>query len=102
MCPSAQGLPSTLRLHQPGSRAAPLVSSGRRVLPALGLAWANCVNTRLFAARHEGWGGGVIRSLQVGLCNEAGEGRASVQGRGVCLLVARGGDKVRAGGLVGD
>ncbi|PNW82260.1 hypothetical protein CHLRE_06g278151v5 [Chlamydomonas reinhardtii] len=59
------GLPSTLRLHQPGSRAAPLVSSGRRVLPALGLAWANCVNTRLFAARHEGWGGGVIRSLQV-------------------------------------
>ncbi|KAG2439552.1 hypothetical protein HXX76_004905 [Chlamydomonas incerta] len=59
------GLPSTLRLHHPGSRAAPLVSSGRRVLPALGLAWANCVNTRLFAARHEGWGGGVIRSLQV-------------------------------------
>ncbi|GIL77660.1 hypothetical protein Vretifemale_7149 [Volvox reticuliferus] len=48
-----------------GSRPAPLVSSGRRVLPALGLAWANCVNCRLFAARHEAWDGGVVRSLQV-------------------------------------
>ncbi|GIM02039.1 hypothetical protein Vretimale_6768, partial [Volvox reticuliferus] len=47
-----------------GSRPAPLVSSGRRVLPALGLAWANCVNCRLFAARHEAWDGGVVRSLQ--------------------------------------
>ncbi|GIL49834.1 hypothetical protein Vafri_6151 [Volvox africanus] len=48
-----------------GSRPAPLVSSGRRVLPALGLAWANCVNCRLFVARHEAGNGGVVRSLQV-------------------------------------
>ena len=26
-------------------------SSGRRVSPALGIAWANCVNTRLFLMR---------------------------------------------------
>lgn len=49
-----------------GSRAAPLLSSGRRVLPALGLAWGNCINCRLFAARHDGWDGSVARSLQVG------------------------------------
>lgn len=30
-----------------------LYSSGRRVCPALGLAWANCVNTRLFLSRDE-------------------------------------------------
>ncbi|GLI62980.1 hypothetical protein VaNZ11_005837 [Volvox africanus] len=47
-----------------GSRPAPLVSSGRRVLPALGLAWANCVNCRLFVARHEAGDGSVVRCLQ--------------------------------------
>ncbi|EEF30727.1 X-ray repair cross complementing protein 3, xrcc3, putative [Ricinus communis] len=30
-----------------------LYSSGRRVCPALGLAWANCVNSRLFLSRDE-------------------------------------------------
>lgn len=30
-----------------------LISSGRRVCPALGLGWANCVNTRLFLSRTE-------------------------------------------------
>ncbi|XP_010539439.1 PREDICTED: DNA repair protein XRCC3 homolog isoform X2 [Tarenaya hassleriana] len=30
-----------------------LYSSGRRVVPALGLAWANCVNSRLFLSRDE-------------------------------------------------
>ncbi|KAK2993477.1 hypothetical protein RJ640_015161 [Escallonia rubra] len=30
-----------------------LVSSGRRVGPALGLSWANCVNSRLFLSRNE-------------------------------------------------
>ncbi|KAL1356302.1 hypothetical protein HN51_008311 [Arachis hypogaea] len=30
-----------------------LYSSGRRVAPALGLAWANCVNSRLFLSRHD-------------------------------------------------
>ncbi|EOY31825.1 hypothetical protein QUC31_019641 [Theobroma cacao] len=30
-----------------------LYTSGRRVCPALGLAWANCVNSRLFLSRHE-------------------------------------------------
>ncbi|KAG2500277.1 hypothetical protein HYH03_001855 [Edaphochlamys debaryana] len=48
-----------------GSRAGPLVTGGRRVQPALGLAWANCVNARLFAAKHDALGNGVVRSLQV-------------------------------------
>ncbi|XVF47703.1 hypothetical protein PTKIN_Ptkin03bG0132000 [Pterospermum kingtungense] len=30
-----------------------LYTSGRRVCPALGLAWANCVNSRLFLSRNE-------------------------------------------------
>ncbi|XP_021726113.1 DNA repair protein XRCC3 homolog [Chenopodium quinoa] len=30
-----------------------LYTSGRRVCPALGLSWANCVNTRLFISRSE-------------------------------------------------
>ncbi|KAJ4958557.1 hypothetical protein NE237_025668 [Protea cynaroides] len=30
-----------------------LYSSGRRVCPALGLAWANCVNSRLFLSRND-------------------------------------------------
>ncbi|KAJ8750774.1 hypothetical protein K2173_015955 [Erythroxylum novogranatense] len=30
-----------------------LYSSGRRVCPALGLAWANCVNSRLFLSRED-------------------------------------------------
>lgn len=30
-----------------------LYSSGRRVSPALGISWANCVNTRLFLSRSE-------------------------------------------------
>lgn len=30
-----------------------LYSSGRRVCPALGLSWANCVNSRLFLSRDE-------------------------------------------------
>ncbi|OMO61332.1 hypothetical protein CCACVL1_23600 [Corchorus capsularis] len=30
-----------------------LYTSGRRVCPALGLAWANCVNSRLFLSRRE-------------------------------------------------
>ena len=27
------------------------MTSGREVLPALGLAWANCINQRLFVSR---------------------------------------------------
>lgn len=30
-----------------------LNSSGRRVVPALGLAWANCVNSRFFLSRED-------------------------------------------------
>ncbi|KAI5311579.1 hypothetical protein L3X38_040752 [Prunus dulcis] len=30
-----------------------LDTSGRRVSPALGLAWAHCINSRVFLARHE-------------------------------------------------
>lgn len=50
-----------------GPEAGRLVSSGRRVAPALGLAWSHCVNTRLFASRSEGGGSarGPTRSLQV-------------------------------------
>eukprot|EP01018_Ginkgo_biloba_P040189 Gb_37567 [translate_table: standard] len=33
-----------------------LVSSGRRVVPALGLSWAHCVNIRLFLSRLQGPG----------------------------------------------
>ena len=36
--------------HTAGLR---LLSSGREVVPALGFAWANCVNTRLFMSRTE-------------------------------------------------
>lgn len=41
-------------------------SSGRRVSPALGLAWANCVNTRLFLTREvDGAGGSAKRRMKV-------------------------------------
>lgn len=64
------GLPPDLGLTGPaagGGRSAvgPLVTSGRKVLPSLGLAWANCVNIRLFAGRHTLPDGGTLRSLQV-------------------------------------
>ncbi|OAY79807.1 DNA repair protein XRCC [Ananas comosus] len=36
-----------------GSAAPGLWSSGRRVAPALGISWANCVNTRIFLSRSE-------------------------------------------------
>jgi DNA-repair protein XRCC3 len=36
-------------------------SSGRQVSPALGLSWANCVNTRLFLTREVGSDGGSTR-----------------------------------------
>lgn len=44
-----------------------LCSSGRRVRPALGLAWANCVNLRFFIAKEEeelGNGDGVVSSTR--------------------------------------
>lgn len=42
------------------------VSSGRRVVPALGLSWANCVNTRLFVSRRsEGAHRSNVRDLQI-------------------------------------
>lgn len=47
-----------------------LVSSGRKVLPALGLAWSHCMNLRLFAARHDA-NGTCVRSLQVRLSHYA-------------------------------
>uniref|UniRef100_A0A0E0CM32 RecA family profile 1 domain-containing protein n=1 Tax=Oryza meridionalis TaxID=40149 RepID=A0A0E0CM32_9ORYZ len=41
-------------------------SSGRRVSPALGIAWANCVNTRLFLTRDaDGHGGCARRRMKV-------------------------------------
>eukprot|EP00976_Prorocentrum_cordatum_P091166 1188410-Prorocentrum_minimum.AAC.4 len=41
-----------------------MVTSGRRVGPALGLLWSSCVNTRLFMARR-GAGGAGGRDLRV-------------------------------------
>ncbi|CAL2246840.1 unnamed protein product [Prunus armeniaca] len=35
-----------------------LHTSGRRVSPALGLAWAHCVNSRVFLSTHEHFVGG--------------------------------------------
>lgn len=45
-----------------------LGTSGRAVVPALGLAWANCVNTRLFLSRQGDHSQGrqtILRSMQV-------------------------------------
>lgn len=45
-----------------------LCSSGRRVCPALGLAWANCVNSRLFLSRNEevvGEGDGMMNGSEL-------------------------------------
>ncbi|KAI3811421.1 hypothetical protein L1987_21144 [Smallanthus sonchifolius] len=39
-----------------------LYTSGRRVCPALGLSWANCVNSRVFLSRRE-----VVESVENGL-----------------------------------
>ncbi|KAL2614061.1 hypothetical protein R1flu_025753 [Riccia fluitans] len=42
-----------------------LATSGRRVVPALGLSWSHCVNTRLFLSRSD-WNGNLVgRSIQV-------------------------------------
>ncbi|KAL6781424.1 hypothetical protein ACKKBG_A11095 [Auxenochlorella protothecoides x Auxenochlorella symbiontica] len=43
-------------LARSATGGAPLLTSGREVTPALGLAWASCVNTRLFAAHAAGGG----------------------------------------------
>ncbi|CAK9325795.1 unnamed protein product [Citrullus colocynthis] len=45
-----------------------LCSSGRQVCPALGLAWANCVNSRLFLSRNEevvGEGDGMMNGSEL-------------------------------------
>lgn len=42
-----------------------LRSSGRRVCPALGLGWSNCVNSRLFLSREEQADGSTTRRLHV-------------------------------------
>ncbi|CAN6585415.1 unnamed protein product [Malus baccata var. baccata] len=48
-----------------------LDSSGRRVCPALGLAWANCVNSRLFLSRNEVVvGEGNSDELEDGFCRQ--------------------------------
>ncbi|KAF4396013.1 hypothetical protein G4B88_020650 [Cannabis sativa] len=51
-----------LRIGNLGS----LYSSGRRVCPALGIAWANCVNSRLFLSRNEEVIGAEISSENAG------------------------------------
>ncbi|KAG6547162.1 hypothetical protein Mapa_011414 [Marchantia paleacea] len=42
-----------------------LVTSGRRVAPALALSWTHCINSRLFLSRSYGNGDLVRRSMQV-------------------------------------
>lgn len=49
-----------------------LLSSGRELVPALGLAWANCVNTRLFLSRTQV----SISSSQVHLSQDGDSGHA--------------------------
>ncbi|OUS44078.1 Rad51B protein [Ostreococcus tauri] len=41
-----------------------LDTSGRRAQPALGLMWANCVNTRLFLTRHDARGRGAVAACE--------------------------------------
>lgn len=53
-----------------------LYTSGRRVSPALGLAWANCVNTRLFLSRSE-----EISGERSGLVEEDGSSSYSARSR---------------------
>lgn len=43
---------SVQQQHQHVTAGKSLFSKGRQVAPALGLAWANCVNTRVFLSRH--------------------------------------------------
>ena len=54
-----------------------LWTSGREVIPALGLAWANCINTRLFLSRlgHVPWPAflGHARPQTVPVCSYAAE-----------------------------
>ena len=45
-----QGSSSLLALEQ-ATGGLPLFTSGRRVMPALGLHWAHCVSTRIFLSR---------------------------------------------------
>ena len=49
-----------------------LRSSGRPVQPALGLFWANCVNTRVFLSRTGGSAGGYDNDGRVGLVDSGG------------------------------
>ncbi|CAG9461477.1 unnamed protein product [Pedinophyceae sp. YPF-701] len=46
----ADKVEDVVSVHQQGAHGA-LRTSGRDVMPALGLAWANCVNQRIFLAR---------------------------------------------------
>lgn len=74
-CTTVRGLggsaarPHACALHMQACATAglDLWTSGRRVLPALGLAWTNCVNQRLFLARTQrgDGGGGVLRQACV-------------------------------------
>lgn len=67
------------------SSAQPLTSSGRQVLPALGLAWSNCVNTRLFVSREVGLDCSIARKLQVRLGKEVGLQVSFCCWAGLCL-----------------
>ncbi|KMS97975.1 hypothetical protein BVRB_4g096940 [Beta vulgaris subsp. vulgaris] len=53
-----------------------LYTSGRRVCPALGLSWANCVNTRLFISRSE-----EVPGERSGFVEEDGSSSVSLRSR---------------------
>jgi DNA-repair protein XRCC3 len=42
-----------------------LYSSGRRVCPALGISWANCVNSRVFLSKGEECSENIMRKFRV-------------------------------------
>lgn len=59
--PSSQ--PSPLQRAATGGR--PLVTGGREVTPALGLAWASAINTRLFLSKDVDGAGRVSRTMHI-------------------------------------
>lgn len=61
------GRARVLRVQACATAGLDLWTSGRRVLPALGLAWARCVNQRLFLGRTQrGDGlGGMLRQARI-------------------------------------
>ncbi|GAB4820576.1 hypothetical protein N2152v2_007622 [Parachlorella kessleri] len=82
----AQPAPGPAAKHVGHTGGMRLLSSGREVIPALGLAWANCINTRVLLARYgsaESGGSAVYcgePSKAAQLAAAAGAGRGQADG----------------------